>query len=128
MPPRGIIRKYAQLRKAIQIRVVLNLQMGAGDAHMEAISEFLSGQLYAVQCHAGRALADGVQVKIQVRLIELLQKLRHLLCGEGGRPQRMDIRVGRDHGRGMDLLGAVHENLQGMDLQVLRIIFTLETL
>ena len=40
----------------------------------------------------------------------------------------MDICIGRDHGRGMNLLGAVHENLHGMDLHVLGIVLALETL
>ena len=40
----------------------------------------------------------------------------------------MDIHVGRDHGRGMYLLGTVHENFHGMDLQVLRVILTLHAL
>ena len=65
-----------------------------------------------------------MQVNVQIRLIELLQKVSKLLRGEGSRSQCFDIHIRRNHGSGMNLLGAIHEDLHGMDLQVLRIILT----
>ena len=36
--------------------------MGAGDTDAELLSELLLGKLYAVQHHAGRGVADGVEM------------------------------------------------------------------
>ena len=43
---------------------MLELQMGAGDTDAELLSELLLGKLYAVQHHAGRGVADGVEMNI----------------------------------------------------------------
>ena len=40
----------------------------------------------------------------------------------------MGIHIGCDHSRGMDLLRAVLENFQGVDIQMFRVICTLEAL
>ena len=71
MPPRCKVGDDAKLCKPVQIRIVLNLQMSAGDTHMEAVSQLFSCQFHAVQHNTGRALADSVTVQIQTRLIEL---------------------------------------------------------
>ena len=65
-----------------------------------------------------------MQVDVQIRLIELLQKVSKLLRGEGSRSQCFDIHIRRNHSSGMNLLGTIHEDLHGMDLQMLRIILT----
>ena len=124
MPVGRKVCEYAKLCKPVQIRVILDLQVGAGDSHMEPVSQFLSGQFHAVQYRTRRTLTHGMQVNIQTLLIDLLQEVSKLLRGEGGRSQCFDIHIRRNHTGGMNLLGTVHEDLHGMDLQVLRVILT----
>ena len=78
-----------------------------------------------VKWYAG---GDGVQVQIQPRLIELFEKIRELLFIQGGDALLRDIRIGFDHGSSVELQGAVYENFQGMDLQMLRVVFTIHAL
>ena len=127
MPPGGKVRNYAKLCKARKIRVILDLQMTACNSHPEAVSQLLSCQLHAVQKRAGRALADRVYMQVQSRLVEGLQDIRHPLRIKCGGAQLPGVRVRRNHGRGMDLLSAVQEDLQGMDLHVFCIELTVKT-
>ena len=93
VPPRSKIRNNTQFGEAVQVRIVLNLQMGAGDLHMETVSQFLFSHFHAVQNDAGRTFPNGVKVQVQIGLIELLQKRCDSLHGEGSRPCSMDICV-----------------------------------
>ena len=128
VPRRGVIRNHAKLYKAIHIIVVLDPKMGSGDLHAEAVSQLLPGHLHPVQHHPGGCVTDGVQVKIHSLLIELFEELRKFLFIQRGNSRLRNVRIGLDHGPGMELQGAVHENLQGIDLHMLRVKLIPETL
>ena len=67
-------------------------------------------------------------MKIQSFLIQLFQKRHKFFQIHCIASRFTGIRIGRNHGSGMELEGAVHEELQGMNFQVLRIIFLLHAL
>ena len=70
VPPWGVIGVDAELCEAIQVCVILDLQVGAGDLHTVLVTQCLSGHLHAVQHVPGRTLTHGVQMKIQPRLVK----------------------------------------------------------
>ena len=111
MPDRRIIRNDSKFFKTFQIRVILDPQVGAGDLHAEAVPQFLSGHLHAIQYRAGRSFAYGVQVNVQSFLIQFFKDLRKFFCIDRGSPHRTGVYIRRNHCRGFDLHGAVHKDL-----------------
>ena len=69
-----------------------------------------------------------MRMEIQSLFIQHLQKRHKLLQIHGGAPFFPGFHIGRHHSSGVELQRAVHENLQGMDLYVLRIVFPLKAL
>ena len=102
--------------------------MGTSNLHTVFVSQRLSGQLHAVQYHAGRGLADSVHVKIQACFVELFQNLGDLFRIEGCGSRHTSVHVGRHHGCGLNLQGAVHEDFQRVHLHVFRVEFLPEAL
>ena len=128
MPPGRKIRNHAQGRKAIQIRGILDLEMGADDFNTEIVPHLFFNLLHSIQHQSGGSLTDGMRVKIQSFLVQLFQERHKLFQIHGVAPLFTRVRIGRNHGSGMQLQRAIHEKLQGMDLHVLRVVFPLEAL
>lgn len=55
------LNTFAQLREAAEVRVVLDLQVGAGHHNAKAVIQLLAHQLYGIEHHAGRTFIRGVQ-------------------------------------------------------------------
>ena len=85
--------------------------MAACDSHVEVVSQLFFCKLYAVQQGTGRALANRVHMDIQSRSIQFFKNIRKFPCIETGSAGLTGVRIRRDHGGGMDLLRAVHQNL-----------------
>ena len=100
--------------------------MGAGHPHAVTVSQLLPGPFHAIQDNAGRAFTYGVHVEIHAHLVEPLNDVRKPFSFKSGISRLMGIRIRRDHGCRMDLLGTVHEYLQGVNLQVGRVEFAFE--
>ena len=128
MPPRSKIGSYTQFYKTVQIGVVLNPQMGTGNLHTVLVSQCLSGQLYAVQYHAGRGLANSMHMKIQPFIVELFKDLCHLLCIKGSGSRNTGIYVRCYHRRSLNLQGTVHKDFQRVHFHVLGVEFLPEAL
>ena len=128
MPPRREVGDDAQLGEARQVGVVLDLQVRAGHPHAIVVAEPLAGQLHGVEHHARGALAHAVRVQVEAQLVQLHDDLGELGRLKGGVAQLAGVGVGRHQRRGLDLHGAVHEDLEGVHLEVLGVELPVEAL
>jgi hypothetical protein len=58
-------------------------------------------------------------LQVQSGLVEPHEDGPYLFSVEGGATDGAGVLIGGDHGGGLDLQGAVHQDLEGVDLEVL---------